>query len=110
MKLLFDENLSPKLSQLLADIFPGSVHVHECGLGNVSDTEIWNHAAANDFTIVSKDSDFHARIVLKGPPPKLIWLRTGNCSHAQMADVLRRNSVVIHTFEQDPASSFLVLS
>ena len=30
MKLLFDENLSPKLPGLLTSIHPGSRHVREC--------------------------------------------------------------------------------
>ncbi len=110
MKLLFDENLSPKLSSALSDLFPSSAHVHDCELGNVSDTLIWNYAKENGFTIVSKDADFHARSVLKGWPPKLIWLRTGNCSHKQVADLIRRSSAIIHTFDQIPTDSFLVLS
>lgn len=32
MKLLFDENLSPRLVILLADLFPNSVHVRDMGL------------------------------------------------------------------------------
>src|SRR5438046_9424501 len=32
MKLLFDENLSPKLPRLLAALYPNSVHVRDCGL------------------------------------------------------------------------------
>ena len=110
MKLLFDENLSPKLPLSLGDIFPGSAHVHDCGLGNKSDTLIWKYAGENGFTIVSKDADFHARSVLKGAPPKLIWRRTGNCSSKEVAGLIRRNSVVIHTFEQNTADCFLVLS
>ena len=110
MKLLFDENLSPKLPRALEDIFPGSAHVHDCGLGKASDATIWDHALTGDFTIVSKDSDFHARLVLAGSPPKLIWLRTGNRNWKHVADLLRRNSVAIHTFGQDVADSFLILS
>jgi predicted nuclease of predicted toxin-antitoxin system len=59
VKLLFDENLSPGLVSRLADLFPNSAHVHECGLGESSDTAIWAFAAREDFTIVSKDWDFH---------------------------------------------------
>ena len=33
MKLLFDENLPPRLAEVLQDQFPGSAHVHSCGLG-----------------------------------------------------------------------------
>lgn len=56
MKLLFDENLSPRLVGALANIYPGSAHVHECGLGSGDDAAIWQYAKDNGFTIVSKDS------------------------------------------------------
>jgi len=46
----------------------------------VTDTEIWNYAKAHGFVIVSKDSDFQARSLFYGHPPKFIWLRVGNCS------------------------------
>ena len=58
MKLLFDENLSPRLVEALADIYPGSSHVHTCGLGSAADEAIWEYAKDHSFTIVSKDSDF----------------------------------------------------
>jgi predicted nuclease of predicted toxin-antitoxin system len=32
MKLLFDENLSPKLSTRLSDIFPDSLHIRDVGM------------------------------------------------------------------------------
>ena len=54
MKLLFDENLSPKLVKLLADDFPGSVHVHDIGLGGADDKTIWRYAANNVLLIVSR--------------------------------------------------------
>ena len=109
MKLLFDENLSPKLPRLLADLFPSSAHVEELGLGATDDARVWAYAAANNFTIVSKDSDFHARSVLHGFPPKLIWLRTGNCATSHLEGLLRTNSLVVHTFAQHPEDAFLVL-
>lgn len=56
MKLLFDENLSSKLPRLLASLFPGSVHVRECGLLGQPDEDVWEYARANGFIIISKDS------------------------------------------------------
>jgi predicted nuclease of predicted toxin-antitoxin system len=53
MKLLFDENLSPKLPSLLQNQFPGSVHVRDCGLKGGADQAIWEYARANGFTLVS---------------------------------------------------------
>jgi len=41
MKLLFDENLSPKLPLSLAMLFPGSVHVRECGSLGLPDEDVW---------------------------------------------------------------------
>jgi predicted nuclease of predicted toxin-antitoxin system len=76
----FDENLSPRLTDLLADVFPGSAHVHACALGSSPDETIWEYAKAKGFTIVSRDSDFQERSILRGSPPKLIWVRTTNPS------------------------------
>jgi predicted nuclease of predicted toxin-antitoxin system len=109
MKLLFDQNLSPRLPSLLADLYPDSAHIRELGMRDATDTEIWDYAKANGFAIVSKDSDFQARSLLYGHPPKFIWLRVGNCSVTTIEDLLRKQSVAIHTFHLDPAQSHLVL-
>ena len=109
MRLLFDQNLSPRLPNLLADIYPDSVHVREVGLRDATDSEIWNYARAHGFAIVSKDSDFQQRSLLYGPPPKFIWLRAGNCPVKTVEDLLRRHSVAIHTFDQDSITSHLML-
>jgi predicted nuclease of predicted toxin-antitoxin system len=74
MKLLFDQNLSPRLSQVLADIYPESVRVREINMRDATDPKIWEYAKTHDFVIVSKDSDFQARSLLYGSPPKFIWL------------------------------------
>lgn len=41
MKLLFDENMSPRLVAELADVFPGSVHVRDIGLDRATHAAIW---------------------------------------------------------------------
>ena len=109
MKLLFDQNLSPRLPRVLADIYPESIHVREIGMRDASDTQIWDYARISDFAIVSKDSDFQARSLLYGSPPKFIWLRVGNCPVKPIEDLLRNRSVAIHTFAQDHAQSHLML-
>ena len=73
MKLLFDENLSPKLPRLLETLFPGSAHVRECGLKGFPDEDVWEYARANGFIILSKDSDFQQRSLLYGHPPKIVF-------------------------------------
>jgi predicted nuclease of predicted toxin-antitoxin system len=75
MKLLFDENLSFKLCDRLANLFPDSSQVRLLGLAEATDRTIWDYAGCNGFTLVSLDVDFADRVTLLGPPPKVIWLR-----------------------------------
>ncbi len=56
--LLFDENLSPRLVNQLADIYPSSAHVSSVGLSNALDKVVWEYARQNDFMVVTKDADF----------------------------------------------------
>ncbi len=98
MKLLFDENLSPRLRDALGPLYPGSRHVHECGLGASNDSEIWEFAAHEGFVIVSKDSDFYHRAILYGTPPKVIWLRTGNCGTSAIEEILRESHARLRQF------------
>ncbi len=110
MKLLFDQNLSYRLVGALADVYPTSQHVGDAGLKEASDTIIWDYAKRNNFTIVSKDSDFHQRSLVRGYPPKVIWVRLGNCSTHAIERVLRDNLEAVKEFEADAAATFLVLS
>lgn len=110
MKLLFDQNLSHKLVRRVADLFPGSVHVREVGLTAAGDPLVWEYAKDNDLMIVSKDSDFHQRSFLYGYPPKVVWVRLGNCSTAHVERVLRMNFDTIKDFYEDKYASFLSLS
>jgi predicted nuclease of predicted toxin-antitoxin system len=109
LKLLFDENLAPRLAVTLADLFPGSTHVRDIGLAKAQDREIWIHARDAGFAIVSKDNDFQQMSFLYGAPPKVIWIRRGNCSVGELADILRTNAAQIQEFEEDEESSYLVL-
>ncbi len=110
MKLLFDQNLSPWLCRTLADCFPGAVHVREVGLIEAADGTIWQYAARHGFTIVTKDADFRQRSFLQGHPPKIVWVRLGNCSTKAVEALLRSRSRDIEEFFQDDQKSFLALS
>jgi predicted nuclease of predicted toxin-antitoxin system len=109
MKLLFDENLSPKLPLLVAAAFPDREHIRELGLKGHADEEIWNYAEANGFAIVSKDKDFYQRALLYGSPPKFVWLALGNCTRDDLLALIRRHEREILAFETSP-ESVLVLS
>lgn len=109
MKLLFDENLSPRLVRLLADVYPESSHVHELGFGADSDTAIWSFAAEHGWTIVSKDSDFANRGLTLGAPPKIIWVRLGNCRVHAVEALLRQALPSVQEFHSDPELAVLAL-
>jgi predicted nuclease of predicted toxin-antitoxin system len=110
VKLLFDQNLSHYLVELLAKPFPGSVHVRDVGLKDATDIEIWEYAKANGFVIVSKDSDFRQRSFLFGQPPKVIWVRLGNCSTSEIETTLRSRCAAVQAFFEDAEAAFMVLS
>ncbi len=107
--LLFDENLSPRLVDRLADVYPGSVHVSTIGLGNALDKAVWEYARQNDFMIVTKDADFSEMSLLLSFPPKIIWIRRGNCSTRDMENLLRENYTVIAFLSEDPNTGILTL-
>jgi predicted nuclease of predicted toxin-antitoxin system len=99
VKLLFDENLSHRLAEALSDVYPGSAHLRNCGLRGAPDERIWQYAHENGFVIVSKDSDFSERSSLRGSPPKVIWLRVGNCTTVRAEFVLRNAVARLYAFE-----------
>ncbi len=109
MKLLFDENLSPRLAESLVDLFPGSAHVHGLGLGTTDDIEVWQFARSQGWTLVTKDSDYYDISLVRGSPPKLVWIRRGNCSTDDIEALLRQRAEVVASLETDESALVLVL-
>ncbi len=108
MKLLLDQNLPRSLLQTLGDKFPGSDHVISLGLDDAPDAQIYDYAGQNDFTIVSKDSDFRQLSFVHGAPPKVVWLRVGNCTVTELAALLTENEHRILELET-ALESFLIV-
>lgn len=109
MRLLFDQNLSPRLVARLANDYPGAAHVSDFGLDTADDRTVWDYARANGFMIVSKDVDFSEMSLLLGFPPKVIWIQRGNCSTQEIEDILRSNFTVIEALDQDPNAGIMIL-
>jgi len=91
VKLLFDHNLSHKLVAHLSDLYPGSTHTRFLGFERAADLELWFLARTHELTIVTKDEDYSELVVLRGAPPKVIWLRLGNCATHAVEASLRRH-------------------
>ena len=108
-KLLLDENISQRVIARISMMYSGSAHVKDFGLEQTDDDIIWNFAKTNDYIIVSKDSDFHQKSLLWGPPPKFIYLRVGNCPTSYIVRVLLNHYSTITTFAENENKSILVL-
>jgi predicted nuclease of predicted toxin-antitoxin system len=109
MKLLFDQNLSPRLVTRLADLYLDSNHVYPLGLDRVPDHEVYEYARREGFLLVTKDADFGELCVLRGFPPKVIWIRRGNCTTVTIEQILRRHYDDIKALDTDPFMGILTL-
>ena len=87
MRTLFvDENLPRTLGERIAERV-----IHATDLGSrLSDDEIWRRGKAGDWVVLTQDTDFFDRMVLEGPPPRVVWVRTGNLRRKAMEDLLVR--------------------
>ena len=109
MKLLLDANISRRLIPRISGTFPDSSHVVLLDLGDATDDEIWRYALDHGFAIVSKDEDFHQRALVSGPPPKVIWVRLGNCTTSDIEQAIQDGHDTIMAFLEDETASFLTL-
>lgn len=73
-KYLIDVNLPYRFS-----LWKSEDYIHQKDIDDEwTDTQIWNYAAENNLTIITKDADFSNRIIFHEPPPKVIHIRFGN--------------------------------
>ena len=97
-KLLFDQNLSYRLTKQLEHIFPNSNHVRLLKLEKADDLTIWQYAKNNNYHIVSKDTDFNNISTLYGFPPKVIWINIGNASTNAISKLFEQREEIIKAF------------
>jgi len=109
MKLLLDQNLSFRLIDTISSAFPDSKHVKDFDLVRAADSSVWSFARENGFAVVSKDGDFVNLALLLGQPPKLIYLRVGNCTTERVGELLLDSQDAIKDFLSDPIESVLTL-
>lgn len=98
MRLLFDQNISFRITKKLAHVYPDCKHVSDCKLAGSEDSEIWSYAKTFHYTIVTFDADFYDISLMNGHPPKIIWLRQGNLTTPELVALLTVNHDVIERF------------
>ena len=109
MTLLFDENLSFRLVEQLADVYPHSLHVRDVGLTGQPDEEIWRYAVRQHCAIVTKDMDFYQRSMLRGAPPKVIWVHR-QCDHPRNRGCVALSVPSVQHFIAESDAAFLELA
>ena len=85
------------------------IHIESVIPRGDTDTRVWEYARANDYILVSRHNDFRQRVFLLGPPPKVIWLNTGNSRTNTVAGLLRMNFERIRQFATQPEEGLLIL-
>lgn len=78
-------------------------------MGEADDRLIWNYAKQEGYVIVTRDSDYNDLSLVQGFPPKVIWIRRGNCSTQEIEQLLSAAGEVIQAFAQEQSSGVLTL-
>jgi predicted nuclease of predicted toxin-antitoxin system len=78
-------------------------------LGTADDRRILDHAIENGFTILTKDRDFADWVLVHGAPPKVVWIRAGNCSTKDLAQIIEDCWADIDDFHGDAGLALLVV-
>lgn len=93
MRLLIDENLSPRLSVILAEGGHDAEHVSKLGLTSASDSEVFKAARQQDRILLSADTDFGTLLAAsRATGPSLILIRrTANRRALELAALIEAN-------------------
>lgn len=105
--LLIDQNISYRLKDKLSVLFTAVAHTKSIDLVDADDLQIWNFARKSGAVILTQDSDFNDLCELKGWPPKIIWMRCGNRSTAELLEIIRQSAAAIRSFVADTTSGLM---
>lgn len=92
MKFIVDAQLPRRLASQLNLLGHDAVHCLDLPLGNrTPDEAIITLAIQEVRVVITKDSDFVASYWLRGVPPKLLLISTGNISNDLLAHLMDAN-------------------
>jgi predicted nuclease of predicted toxin-antitoxin system len=110
VRLLLDENLSESVIPAIVDLYPESLHIRLLGAGGAADEIVWQLAKEHECLLVTRDEDFLRLSILRGAPPKVVWLAVGNRSNQEIVNLLRIRHQEIHEFSRHELATILTLS
>ena len=102
MKIWVDAQLSPAIAVWISGNYPvESSAVRDLELRDAEDSEIFFRAKQEGAVVLTTDSDFVFLLDRFGPPPKIIWLTSGNTSNKRLREIQNRSlSEALRLFEQ----------
>lgn len=99
MKVIIDQNISHRILPGISFLFDELAHVKNLDWLDWNDHSIFMAARRLQFdALMTLDEDFNKLLLQHGTPPKIIWLKTGNCSTAKLSSVIISNKDVIERF------------
>jgi predicted nuclease of predicted toxin-antitoxin system len=81
VKFLVDAQLPPVLAKFIRENGFEALHVTEIDLARGDDSQIWNYARLNGYSILTKDQDFLDRWILSQEKVPVVLIRVGNCTN-----------------------------
>ncbi len=102
MKVLIDQNISYRIVPRLTHLFEELVHVKSLSWIDWNDYDIFINARLQGYTaVITLDEDFNILLLEYGKPPKVIWLKTGNCSTQVLSEIIISKIEIINSFLED---------
>lgn len=98
MKFIVDAQLPRQIALELAAKGHDAIHTLDLPLGNrTPDKDVTVRAVQDGRVVITKDSDFVATFLLRGVPPKLLLISTGNISNSKLSVLLAANLKAIES-------------
>ena len=89
MRIWVDAQMSPAIATWISSNYAvNAVAIHDLGLRDAEDKEIFEAARQQKAVVMTKDSDFVLLLDKLGPPPQVIWVTCGNTSNTRLKEVL----------------------
>ncbi|MEZ5040307.1 MAG: DUF5615 family PIN-like protein [Saprospiraceae bacterium] len=102
LRFIVDTQLPPRLAYSLKDLGADAIHTTYFENGHLlDDGEIIKIAAKEDRIVVTKDSDFRDYLLLKGSPPSLLLIKTGNILNKDLIQLIQQNYIAISKLFED---------
>jgi predicted nuclease of predicted toxin-antitoxin system len=110
MKVLIDQNISYRIVPQIESLFDFLTHVKFLGWIDWNDHDIFMTARDQKYdAVITLDEDFNKLLLQHGTPPKIIWIKTGNCSTSKLVEVITTHGQIILDFLSDDTYDCLEL-